>query len=136
MTQIQEILSLAREQIKRKDLIAAEGTLKRCYDIAPGDLDVTGTLYELYQRNIESLKTSPYMDYPLFVSVETSTLCNAKCTFCPYPTLERIGNKMPDEVIDKIISDLKSIPINVEFRFAPFKVSDPFTELRLFPIIE
>jgi hypothetical protein len=136
VTQLQEILAVARGQIERNELVAAEGTLKRCYDIAPENAEVTRKLFELYQQNVESLKASAYMDYPLYVSVETSTLCNARCSFCPYPTLERLGNKMPDALIDKIISDLKSIPDHVEFRFAPFKVSDPFTEPRIFSIIE
>jgi len=41
---------------------------------------------------------------------ETSTLRNARCGFCPYPTLEPLGNQMSGDLIDKIIAGLKAIP--------------------------
>jgi len=110
--------------------------LKRCYDIAPDSRDVQRKLFDTYQKNLIALKQSRYMDYPLFVSLETQTVCNARCSFCPYPSLERLGNKMPDELIDKVISDLEAIPEDVQFRFAPFKVSDPFTDARIFEVVE
>jgi hypothetical protein len=36
------------------------------------------------------------MDFPTEVTIETQAICNAACTFCTYPTMERKGNKMPD----------------------------------------
>jgi hypothetical protein len=133
---LREIFEVARAQIKDNELVAAEMTLKRCYDIAPNNPDVQQELFSLYKENVDKLRRSAYLDFPLFVSVETSTLCNASCSFCPYPGLERRGNRMPEELINKIICDLKDIPKDIEFRFAPFKVSDPFTEPRIFSIIE
>lgn len=135
MAALEELLEISANLRERNALIEAEGALRRCYDLAPDDPVVSKELFTLYQHNIDALKKSPYMDYPLFVSLETQTLCNAKCTFCPYPALDRLGTKMPDALIDKILDDLKDIPSNVPFRLAPFKVSDPFTEPRLFPII-
>jgi hypothetical protein len=75
-----------------------------------------------------------YLDWPYEVSVETFAKCNAACTFCPYPTLERIGTKMPDAMIDGIIEELKAHPF--QFYFAPFKVNEPFLDKRLIPICE
>lgn len=76
-----------------------------------------------------------YVDYPNFVHIETLSVCNAACCFCPYTTLTRKGHCMPDAVIEKIIDDLAAIPKHVKFQIAPYKVSDPFLEPRLFDII-
>jgi hypothetical protein len=77
-----------------------------------------------------------YLDWPVFVHMETIALCNAACDFCPYPSLERKGERMPDELIEKIIRDLSDIPPDVRFQLAPYKVSEPFLEPRLFEILE
>lgn len=69
-----------------------------------------------------------YLDWPSEVSIETYTKCNASCTFCPYVTLERIGNRMPDEMIDRIIDELKDHP--AEFVISPFKVNEPLLDKR------
>lgn len=73
-----------------------------------------------------------YLEWPYEISLETYTRCNAACTFCPYTTLDRIGTKMPDELIDRIIDELKAHPL--PFIFAPFKVNEPFLDKRLIPI--
>lgn len=73
-----------------------------------------------------------YLDWPYEISLETFAKCNAACTFCPYTTLERIGTKMPDELIDAIIEELKDHPH--PFLISPFKVNEPFLDKRLIPI--
>lgn len=75
-----------------------------------------------------------YLDWPHEISLETFAKCNASCTFCPYTTLERIGTKMPDELIDSIIEELKDHPF--PFMISPFKVNEPFLDKRLIPICE
>lgn len=75
-----------------------------------------------------------YLDWPHEISLETFAKCNASCTFCPYTTLERIGTKMPDELIDSIIEELKDHPW--PFMISPFKVNEPFLDKRLIPICE
>lgn len=65
---------------------------------------------------------------PREVSIETYTLCNAACTFCPYPTLERKGQKMSDELLDKLIDEMKDWG---PFYFSPFKVNEPLLDKRL-----
>lgn len=89
-----------------------------------------------YQKEHEELRRSAYRHYPKEIHIETQTVCNAACTFCPYPKLERKGNKMPDELIDKIILDLKQIPKELKFYISPFKVSDPFLDKRIFSILK
>jgi len=94
--------------------------------VAPGDLPA--------QVEVARLRRSPYLDYPQEVHIETLAMCNAACTFCPYPHMERQGDRMPDELIDKIISDLRQIPSGVPFNIAPFKVNEPFLDKRIFDV--
>ena len=84
--------------------------------------------------DLNVLRGSVYLEYPKEVSIETQAVCNAACTFCPYPTMERKGQKMSDDLLDKIITDLHEIPSDVKFGIAPFKVSDPFLDKRIFDL--
>jgi hypothetical protein len=93
-----------------------------------------GTEDILAQVDIARFRRTPYVDYPSEVHIETLALCNAACTFCPYPTMDRKGDRMSDELIDKIIADLKKIPADVPFFIAPFKVNEPFLDKRIFSV--
>jgi len=75
-----------------------------------------------------------YMDQPIEVSIETLTVCNAACTFCPYPTLDRKGNKMSDSLINRLIDEMAEF--DKPFAFSPFKVSDPLLDKRLIPMLK
>lgn len=75
-----------------------------------------------------------YMDQPHEISLETLSLCNAACTFCPYPTIDRKGVKMSDELIDRLIKEMATF--TRPFMFSPFKLSDPLLERRLIPICQ
>ena len=77
---------------------------------------------------------SDYSTQPREVSLETFAKCNAACTFCPYPTLDRIGEKMSDALIDKLIGEMSEW--EVPFTFCPFKVNEPLLDKRLMPILE
>lgn len=86
------------------------------------------------QVDLAKLRLSPYMDYPQEVHIETFAYCNAKCSFCPYPTMDRQGEKMSDALIEKIIADLMQIPRSIPFNIAPFKVNEPFLDKRIFAV--
>ena len=90
---------------------------------------------ERNNRNPLWVKRWSYLDYPEDIHLETLAVCNAACTFCPYPTIDRQGERMDDELIEKIIDDLQEIPPDVRFNIKPYKVSDPFIEKRLIAII-
>lgn len=85
---------------------------------------------------VELMRRSHYMEYPRSIHLETIALCNATCTFCPYVDMERIGVRMSDETIQKVIGDLTEFPQHVQFNLSPFKISDPFLEKRLPAIVE
>jgi len=92
--------------------------------------------WQAYDRQVEEARRSPYMEYPAHVHLETLTRCNAACVFCPSSTLARKGQKMPDALISKVIDDLTAIPTSLPFQLSPFKVNDPFMDVRLFDILE
>lgn len=75
-----------------------------------------------------------YHSQPHEVSIETQALCNARCTFCPYPTLERKGTKMPDELLERLLGEFATFPL--PFYFSPFKVNEPFLDKRLIPLCQ
>ncbi|MBI5920350.1 MAG: radical SAM/SPASM domain-containing protein [Betaproteobacteria bacterium] len=88
------------------------------------------------QVDLMKLRQSSHIEYPIEVHIETHAICNAKCSFCPYPTMARQGDRMPDELIDKIINDLKAIPKTHQFLVSPFKVNDPLLDKRIFSVCE
>jgi len=88
-----------------------------------------------YQEKVLRMKQSPYMDWPAHVHLETFAKCNAACSFCPYPGLERKNEKMPDGLIEKVINDLMDIPQTLPFQLSPFKVNEPFLDNRLFDVL-
>lgn len=74
------------------------------------------------------------LDVPNEVSIETFTQCNAHCSFCPYPTLERKGTRMSDALLDKLVRELAAMPKPVAV--SPFKVNEPLLDNRLIPLCE
>lgn len=90
-----------------------------------------------YQDNeIAPLYRSRYVDFPQQVGIESLALCNAACNFCPYPTMKRKGERMTDELIAKVIRDLRDMPADLPFDFYPVRVNEPFLDKRLFGILE
>ena len=75
-----------------------------------------------------------FLDYPMEVTVETQALCNARCTFCPYPTLDRKGEKMSDELLNKLVDEI--ISWDRLMYFSPFKLSEPLLDKRVLPLCE
>jgi sulfatase maturation enzyme AslB (radical SAM superfamily) len=75
-----------------------------------------------------------YMHQPHEVSIETLALCNAACTFCPYPTLDRKGAKMPDAVLYDLLTQMEAW--TEPFFISPFKVNEPLLDARLQAVCE
>jgi len=92
-----------------------------------------GVRYQGDQVSVDIFRQR-YNEQPHEVAIETLAMCNARCTFCPYPTLERIGTKMPDELIERLIDEMATF--QQPFFFSPFKVNEPLLDKRLIPICE
>ena len=87
-----------------------------------------------YQKVFLALRDGPYIDFPAVVGIETMSLCNARCDFCPYPNLDRKGESMPDQLIEKILSDIESIQDRPPFQVNLSRVNEPFLDTRVFAI--
>jgi len=57
------------------------------------------------------------------INFESSTACNAKCTFCPRYEMKRPMGEMSDNTFHKIIKDGKDMGVT---RFSPFINGEPF----------
>ncbi|MCC7252568.1 radical SAM protein [Hyphomicrobium sp.] len=73
-----------------------------------------------------------YLYRPLLLSVETLALCNAACNFCPYPAMDRKGDRMSDELFRKIIDDVAEDQAVQPEIFTPCRVNEPFLDTRIY----
>lgn len=100
----------------------------------PDDYNTSEALIN-YQSGFLYLKNN-YIDYPQSISFETRALCNAACDFCPYPTMERKGEIMSDDLIEKIIQDMTDIPQHLPITITLARINEPFLDKRIFDIAE
>lgn len=75
-------------------------------------------------------KEEKWLDHPYSVSLETYSKCNAACTFCPYPGLDRIGQKLDDKVVYRIIDELSTGVHPHHISMA--KINEPLLDVRFF----
>lgn len=62
------------------------------------------------------------------INFESSTSCNARCTFCPRYEMTRPRGEMSDELFHKIIKDGKAMGIRA---YSPFMNGEPFVFPRI-----
>ncbi|MBR1908776.1 radical SAM protein [bacterium] len=67
--------------------------------------------------------------------IETTSVCNAKCVFCPYTKMERQHFPMSDEIFNKIITRIKEENINPVL-FDLFFIGEPFLDKKIFERIK
>ncbi len=68
----------------------------------------------------------PYTETPRFIQLETVTVCNAKCPFCPQHEIKRDPPRMPDDTWRKIVDDTRGLGIT----YRPFLTNEPFIDKR------
>ena len=88
---------------------------------------------QTYQQNFLSLRET-YLTTPQIVSLETYAKCDAKCDFCPYVSIERIGTKMSDELIAKIVSGIGDLDHSVPLFITLARINEPFLDKRIFDV--
>lgn len=74
-----------------------------------------------------------YLDQPFEVSLETFAKCNADCEFCPYSSMDRLGERMDDSLIDALVDEMSGFKL--PFGFSPFKVNEPLLDKRVLPLL-
>lgn len=96
--------------------------------------------HELYLERVKNYKTNvdnlyqngKWLNYPMNVSIETFSSCNAACNFCPYPSLDRKGTKMSEDLFKKIIDELSEPKDYVLPSINLTRVNEPFLDKRIF----
>ena len=97
-------------------------------------LEYSSMLLSDYHKGLSALRNGLYLDFPFTISLETLSLCNAACDFCPYPTLERKGESLPDALIEKILNDMADVKERPPFRVNLSRVNEPFLDRRVLEI--
>lgn len=75
-------------------------------------------------------KEDTWLNHPYSISLETYSKCNAACTFCPYPQLDRINKKLSDEVVYRIIDELSESVHPHHISMA--RINEPLLDVRFF----
>jgi tetratricopeptide (TPR) repeat protein len=132
------IRALAADPAHRDEAEALAATLAEMGhpDAAPLQRAVEQAHLADYQRGVEALRRSRYVDFPRHVHLETLARCNAACTFCAYPNLDRRGARLDDTTLAKVIDELTEIPRDLPFQLSPFKVNEPLLDVRLFDLLD
>lgn len=79
--------------------------------------------------------TAKWLDSPMIVSIETFSKCNARCEFCPYPQLDRIGARLPKKRVLALIDEVAGFPV-APARLNLSRVNEPFLDPDLFTYLE
>ncbi|HLD04095.1 MAG TPA: radical SAM protein [Candidatus Nanoarchaeia archaeon] len=69
-------------------------------------------------------------NFPKAIQIETTSRCNARCNFCPYPETSRLfeSGTMNDDLFDKVVSELSEFqPLVV----APYLNNEPLLDRKL-----
>lgn len=69
--------------------------------------------------------------FPKYVMIQTSSLCNAACGFCPYPETKDVFSQgvMSDELFAKITDECSKYP-HIE-RIMPYLMNEPLTDNKI-----
>jgi hypothetical protein len=89
-----------------------------------------------YDRAVRDLVDTRYIDFPRAIGLETLVRCNAACDFCPYPGLERKGDRMDDALVGKFVEELADIPEDLPVSIVPCRINEPFLDKRVLPMLE
>lgn len=80
-------------------------------------------------RNLKNILTKGTMDIFTEVEIETYTVCNRKCSYCPNSKFTRGDYKMQISLFKKIIDDLKELDYKGDI--TPDFYNEPFLDKRL-----
>lgn len=71
------------------------------------------------------------MDYPTVVQIETATICNARCSFCPHIRMSRSNrDRMPETFFGNLVKEMASWDVHPKV-ICPFVTNEPLADPRL-----
>jgi MoaA/NifB/PqqE/SkfB family radical SAM enzyme len=75
------------------------------------------------------------LEFPNNIQIETTSRCNAHCTFCPYPETSKTqpAGVMADDLFDSIIDQISRYPVQL---IQPFLNNDPLMDPQIVPRLE
>lgn len=140
------LLLAAQSDILSGHTAPARALLDRAIALAP-NLEVLHTQKQNLDRQDARVVDDPYvqqylvaraihMDYPMNIQLETVGRCNANCTFCPHEELDRKFEEMSDELFNKIIDEVGTIPKESPINFYMNVVNEPFMDKKIFQRIK
>lgn len=88
----------------------ALGMYRRAIDLAESVIEAGGDAHEILAEATAEMEAQTL--YPRFVSIETASVCNAKCHFCSTPDVKR-KPFMDEEVWKKIIDDNRDAGVEI-----------------------
>ena len=107
-------------------------------------IQISDTVYFLYNlfcatpvyKKIIAKKIKNRLEYlknrnEIKFMIETTSVCNAKCVFCVYPTMKRKHAAMSDETFSTIVERIKTEDIT-PLCFDLFMIGEPFLDKKIF----
>lgn len=75
------------------------------------------------------------LNFPNNIQIETTSRCNAKCEFCPYPetSLTQPNGVMGQDLFEKIVDEISFYPVHM---IQPFLNNDPLMDKQIIPRLE
>lgn len=70
--------------------------------------------------------------YPKSVCLETYSLCNGSCSFCPYKRISQAPVKLESAVVYRLIDEISEMPVE---RFSLFNNNEPLLDDRILDFI-
>ncbi len=83
----------------------------------------------------KALEAGKWLDYPMIVSIETYSKCNAACCFCPYSDLERHGARLAPEKVKSLLDQVAAFEVPPE-RLTLCRVNEPLLDRHIFEYLE
>jgi radical SAM protein with 4Fe4S-binding SPASM domain len=85
-----------------KNYIRYSGSIRKYFYKILKALDRIPPYRAVYHKAIVA-KAARASDFPLELSIETINLCNARCTICSHPDMQRKKGKMPEAMVYSLI---------------------------------
>jgi hypothetical protein len=88
----------------------------------------------LHQSYLTQQQSGRWLDYPMIVSIETYSKCNARCHFCVYQGLSRIDQHLSEDDVLGLVDQLAEFKIPPQ-RLNFSRVNEPFLDNRIFDFL-